>query len=101
MQRRRPAALNTFLRRLGWDLDPAPAAVIALQAPASSGLHPARRGDDIDPAALIGGVRAAFTAISDISTAGGLPAGFADEFPRQLVDYLLCEYLIYQQPRWG
>ena len=57
--------------------------------------------DDIDPAALIAGVRAAFTALSDVSTAGGLPAGFADEFPRQLVDYLLCEYLMYQQPRWG
>jgi hypothetical protein len=96
-----PSALNTLLRRLGWDLDPAPAALTALEAPASQVYALLEGGDDVDPAALISGVRAAFAAISDISAGGGLPAGFADEFPRQLVDYLLCEYLLYQQPRWG
>src|SRR3712207_3023136 len=91
-----PSALNTFLRQLGWDLDPAPAVVTALQAPASQVVN-LLEGDDIDPAELIGAVRATFAAISDISAAEGLPAGFADEFPRQLVDDLLCDYLMYQQ----
>jgi hypothetical protein len=95
-------AMNAFLQRLGWDLDPAPAVITALQAPASQVYALVEGGDEVDSAALIGGVRAAFTAISDISAGGaGLPAGFAEEFPRQLVDYLLFEYLIYQQPRWG
>ena len=94
-------ATNTFLRRLGWDLDPAPAVITALQAPASQVYALVEGGDEVDSAALISGVRAAFAAISDLSAGGGLPAGFADEFPRQLVDYLLFEYLIYQQPRWG
>jgi hypothetical protein len=29
------SALNTLLRRLGWDVNPAPAVLTALQAPAS------------------------------------------------------------------
>ena len=95
-----PSALNTFLRRLGWDLDPAPAALTALRAPVSQVFN-LLEGDDIDPAELISGVRATFAAIADISAGAGLPAGFANEFPRQLVDYLLCDYLMYQQPRWG
>jgi hypothetical protein len=95
------SALKTFLTRLGWDLNPAPPVLAALQAPASQVYALLEGGDDVDPAALITGVRAAFAAISDISTGGGLPAGFANEFPRQLVDYLLCDYLMYRQPRWG
>jgi hypothetical protein len=96
-----PSALNTFVRELGWDLDPAPPVLTALQAPASQVYALLEGGDDVDPAALIGGVRAAFAAISDVSAGGGLPAGFAAEFPRQLVDYLLFEYLLYRQRRWG
>ena len=95
------SALNTLLRRLGWDLNPAPAVLTALQAPASQVYALLEGADDVDSAALISGVRAAFAAISDISGGGGLPAGFANEFPRQLVDYLLCEYLLYCHPRWG
>ncbi len=96
-----PASLNTFLRELGWRLDPVPASVMALQAPAAQLYAVLEENDDTDPAAVIAALRAVFAAISDISSAGGLPADFADEFPRQLVDYLLCEYLMYQQPRWG
>src|SRR5690349_21451913 len=95
------SALNTFLRKLGWDLTPAPAVLTALQAPASQVYTLLEGGDDVDPAALINGVRAAFGAISDISSGGGLPAGFATEFPRQLADYLVYEYLINVQPKWG
>jgi hypothetical protein len=73
---------------------------VHLRAPASQ-IFDLIEGDGIDPAQLISGVRATFAAISDISAGGGLPAGFAAEFPRQLVDSLLCDYLIHQQPRWG
>src|SRR3954471_11042846 len=86
------SALNTFLRGLGWDLDPAPAVLTALQAPASQISALLEGGEDVDPAVLISGVRAAFTAISDIANGGGLPAGFANDFPRQLVDLLLFDY---------
>jgi hypothetical protein len=95
------SATNTFLRRLGWDIVPAPAVVTALQAPASQLFNLIEGADELDPVAVIGGVRAAFTAISDVSSGAGLPPGFANEFPRQLVDYLVCEYLLNQQPRWG
>lgn len=95
------SALNTFLRRLGWDINPAPAVLTALQAPASQVYALLEGGDNVDPAALIGGVRATFAAISNISTGGDLPAGFANEFPRQLVDFLLCDYLMHRQRRWG
>lgn len=94
-------AAKVLLRRLGWDIDPAPAVVTALQAPAAAVYELLDGGDDVDPAAVVGGVRAAFATISDISTGGGLPPGFADEFPRQLVDSLLFDYLIDRQPRWG
>jgi hypothetical protein len=96
-----PSALNTFLRELGWDLNPAPPVLTALQAPASQVYALVEGGHDVDAATLISGVRAAFAAISDVSSGGGLPAGFAAEFPRQLVDYLLSDYVLYRQPRWG
>ena len=47
------------------------------------------------------GVRAAFSAISDLQSAGGLANDFKNEFPRQLVDYLLVEYLTGKQPQVG
>lgn len=93
-------ALTTFLRRLGWDVVPAPPVFTALQA-SSSQVYALLEGEDADPAAIVSGVRSTFGAIGDISSGGGLPAGFATEFPRQLVDYLLFEYFINQQPRWG
>ena len=95
------SALQTFLKRTGWDIDPAPSVLMALQQPASQVYSLLEGGDDVEPAAIISGVRAAFDAIADISTGGGLPAGFGAEFPRQLVDFLLSEYLLNQQPRWG
>ncbi len=96
-----PTAANTFLRHFGWDINPAPAVVTALQAPASLIYNLVNTEDDVDPAAVIAAVRAAFAAISELSSAGGLPAGFTAEFPRQLVDYLVYEYLLNQQRRFG
>ncbi len=94
------AAVTALLHRLGWIIQPAPALIEAL-APAARAVHTAAEGEDVDPAAMIAGVRAAFAAISDVSAATGLPPGFAAEFPRQLVDHLVFEYLLGLQPRWG
>ncbi len=96
-----PSALNTFLRQLGWDLNPAPSVLTALQAPASQISALLEGGGEVDAAVLISGVRAAFTAISDIANGAGLPPGFAVDFPRQLADHLVFEYLVYRQPRVG
>lgn len=99
-----PEALRDFLEDLGWDLPTAPAAVSALQGPAQQ-VHTLTNAsettDDADLAALLNGVRAAYAAISGLATAPGLPAQMLAELPRQLVDYLICEYLLKQQPKWG
>ncbi len=36
-----------------------------------------------------------------MGSASGLASDFKNEFPKQLVEYLLVEYLLNQQPRWG
>lgn len=99
-----PAALRDFLEELGWDFPAPPAALNSLQAPAEQAFALATRGDgvgDADLTALLSGVRAAFGAIADLQSAAGVTDEFRNEFPRQLLDYLLVEYLLQQQPRWG
>lgn len=99
-----PEAMHDFLLKFGWEIGAVPPSLMGLQGSAQQvnsmveGLDP---DGEVDVTALMNGVRAAFQAISDISGLGGLPAGFAAEFPRQLVDYLLCQYLLEQQPKWG
>jgi hypothetical protein len=95
------SATNTFLRHLGWDITPPPGVVTALHAPAAQIYELVDTDGDIDPAAVVSGVRAAFAAISAISSGGGVPPGFGNEFPRQVVDHLVYEYLLNQQWRWG
>ena len=98
------AALHDFLVDLGWEVSPVPAAVSSLRAPAQqvySRIESSEEIADADLPALFNGLRATFTAISDVAAAAGLPPGFASAFPRELADYLLVEYLLNQQPRWG
>ena len=54
-----------------------------------------------DVAQVVLKLRAAFQAIPELKSAAGLAADFRDEFPRQLIDYLLVEYLLINQRRWG
>ncbi len=99
-----PAGLHDFLLDLGWELSPMPAVVEALSAPAEQVynlVNGSQTAAGVDIASLVNGLRAAFTAISDIAGGAGLPAGFGAKFPRELVDHLLVEYLMNQQPRWG
>jgi hypothetical protein len=95
-------AFRDFLEDLGWDFNAVPAALDALRTPigqASTGAqNEITAGQRPD---MRNRVQAAFEAISTLGGAGGLPAEFANEFPRQLVDYLLVTWLLRHQPRVG
>jgi hypothetical protein len=98
-----PGALLDFLAELGWDFAAVPGPVSALQ-PSIEQPFELANGGPVDPAQigrLLDSVRTAFNTISDLGSAGGLANDFKAEFPRQLVDYLIAEYLLNQQPRWG
>jgi hypothetical protein len=95
-------AFRDFLEELGWDFAAVPGALDALRTPigqASTGaqgdISAGQRPD------MRNRVQAAFEAISTLGSGGGLPAEFAGEFPRQLVDYLLVTWLLRHQPRVG
>jgi hypothetical protein len=100
---RSPTAFADFLEELGWRFDPVPQSVIDLQTPVGRVVDFIAQGevtaDDVPE--LLRRVLAAFTAISDIANAGDVPDAFKSEFPRQLVDFILVDYLLAQQPRWG
>ena len=97
-------AMRDFLEDLGWDYTAAPGALEALRAPAEQVFTLANGAGEVgaaDVGRLLNGVRAAFNAVSDLESGGGLAADFRNEFPRQLIDYLLVEYLLGRQARWG
>jgi hypothetical protein len=95
-------AFRDFLDELGWDLNAVPAALDALRTPitqANVGVQAEiGAGQRLD---IRNRVQSAFEAISALGSGGGLPAEFANEFPRQLVDYLLVSWLMRHQPRVG
>ena len=96
------AAFRDFLEDLGWDFNAAPAALDALRTPigqantGAQGEIPAGQRAD-----MRNRIQTSFEAISSLGSGGGLPAEFANEFPRQLVDYLLVTWLLRHQPRIG
>ncbi len=97
-------SLQSFLLELGWDIAPVVAMAESLHAAASTiydlveGGDP---GDSVDLTTLLSGLRAAYVAISDVASGGGLPAEAAAELPRQIADFVVSEYLLLNQPRWG
>jgi hypothetical protein len=95
-------AFRDFLEDLGWDFNNVPAALDALRTPI--GQANAGAQDEIasgQRADMRNRIQASFEAISSLGSGGGLPAEFANEFPRQLVDYLLVTWLLRHQPRIG
>lgn len=99
-----PEALRDFLEDLGWDFTGVPAALDGLRVPVEQVFNLADSSEEVSAAdigTLLDGIRAVFNAISNLQSASGLTDDFKNEFPRQLVDYLLVEYLLGQQPRWG
>jgi hypothetical protein len=97
-----PGGARDLLETLGWDFAAAPAAVEALQTSAGQAASLVR--EEV-PAGqlpnLLNRVRAAFAAIADLGGNAGLPADFRADFPRQLVDFLLVEWLLRRQPAVG
>jgi hypothetical protein len=95
-------AFRDFLEELGWDVNAAPAALDTLRTPIAQANGSAQldipAGQRPD---MRNRLQASFEAIASLSTGAGLPAGFAAEFPRQLVDYLLVTWLLRHQPRVG
>lgn len=99
-----PAALHDLLLDLGWEIDPVPPAVQALRAPAEQVFRLVDGAAELDAGDLLtvlNGVRGLATAVAGLAGAAGLPPGFGAAFPRDLVDYLVVDYLLHQQPRVG
>jgi hypothetical protein len=97
-------SLQSFLLELGWEIAPLGPMTEALHAAASTVydlVENGEPGEPVDLTTLLSGVRAAFVAISDLASGGGLPAEAAAELPRQVADFLVSEYLLLNQPRWG
>jgi Family of unknown function (DUF6603) len=99
-----PEALRDFLEELGWKFDAAPSPLDSLRAPVQEAFGLVNGSDgteELDGARLLSSVRAACQSIMLLGSDAGLPTDFRDEFPRQLVDYLVVEHLLNNQPRIG
>lgn len=99
-----PGALRDFLEELGWNVAVVPNSISALKAPVTQATqlgtgNTAVSADSVQQ--LITAVRAAFEAVAKLGTAGDLANDMKDELPGQLLEYLLVEYLIKNQPRFG
>lgn len=100
-------AMQSFLLLLGWDLAPDGGLVQALHAPAVAAYALAEGGEPgeaVDLPTLLATLRAAYVSVGQLADGPGgsmLPAEMAAELPRQLADFLVCEYLLLRQPRWG
>jgi hypothetical protein len=99
---------SDLMRDLGWDLAVIPDALASLEAPLAT-IAQLLDGGELDadslPAALQA-ISSALGAVGQIANATGLPASvdagpFKAELPRQLVDYLLVEYLLDYRPVVG
>lgn len=102
-----PDTFNSFMLRLGWNSSGYIAPVQNLGAIATNLLQLVEGGLDASQApAAIGIVVNFFNAVENLSSASGLPATidageFAADFPQQLTDYLVANYLLTQQPVLG
>ena len=98
-----PGGLRDFLETLGWLFPTPPASVSALGTPIGEVAGIVEPGDvssDQVPA-LLAALGAAVGAIADLQSASDVPDEFKAEFPRQLLDYLVVEYLFLNQPAWA
>jgi hypothetical protein len=102
-----PATFNAFMLRLGWNSSGYIGAVQNLGSLASGLLQLVENGLDTAQAPqAISQVVNFFSAVKGLGSASGLPATinpaeFAADFPQQLIDYLIANYLLTQQPALG
>src|SRR5207248_663030 len=98
---------SAFMRLLGWDTSGDIAAVKNLGAIATNILNAVENGLDAGQAAtVIGQIVNFFSAISQLSSASGLPGTiYAHELPNfcpgQIVDFLVARYLLSNSPKLG
>ena len=93
-----------FLAQLSWPFDTVPAAFANLQDPVQQALQladPDEDGAPIDGSALLDSLRAVFQAITAIGNDQTLPSDFRTDFPGQLLQDLLVQYLLGNRPRTG
>ena len=98
------------MERMGWQFNSIPAALNSIRTPAESIAAIIRAGefDSSEMPQLLAAVAALIAAANAVASqpAGSFPPGldvatFKNEFPRQLIDYLLVEYLSRRQPGWA
>ncbi len=101
------ANFSAFMRQLGWDTSGSIAAVQNLGAIVTNVLDLVEDGLDATQAVnVISQVVSFFSAVSQLSSASGLPGTidpgeFAGDFPGQLVDYLVGRYFLNDRPTIG
>ena len=107
---RSPAGFSALMERMGWQFDSVPAALNSIRPPAESVAAVIQGGefDSSEMPQLLAAIAALIAAANGVASqpAGSFPPGldvaaFKNEFPRQLIDYLLVEYLSRRQPGWA
>ncbi len=105
-----PESFTAFMLELGWDLTQIPQPIKNLAAPLQSiaSIVQAGQVDAASAAGLISAISSLVSAIEGIKNqpAGVFPATvdasqFKNEFPGQLVEYLVADYLLRYHPDWG
>ena len=95
-----PDEFSAFMLELGWDTATPIAEIQNLGAIANDILSAVENGlDESQAASVIGQLVNFFSAVSTLSSASGLPATidaaeFASDFPGQLVDFVVADYLL-------
>ena len=100
-------AFSAFMRVLGWDTSGYIAGVQNVGSIVTNIINAVENGLDASQAAnIISQVVNLFNAVSQLSSASGLPGTidvteFQNDFPGQLVDYLIGHYLLNNRPTLG
>jgi hypothetical protein len=95
--------MRNFLEELGWDFDTPPSALDSVR-PDTETVTSLVDGGEVESSeipALATAVNQAISSILNLNDAPGVSDEFKANFPRELVDYLIVEQLLNQQPRWG
>ena len=105
-----PENFAAFILELGWSLETPPSSVSGLSAPVRS-LSAIVEGGEVDKntvQAVLSGIRAFLGGADAVQNepAGSFPGGFdvasfKAEFPAQLLQYLIVDYLLGRQARFG
>ncbi len=103
-------AFGAFVDELGWDLAVIPVPISALGG-AVTALVSILDSGDIDASSasaainairgVVSGIRALATQPASAWPSSVDPTEFAAQFPEQLLDYLLVDYLLTKHPPWG